>query len=58
MKTYQMRDYDSVHVFEQKIIYDLKAENERLKLVLGGGKTSKSGKQDNAYNVGVQKRLQ
>jgi len=27
MKTYRLRDYESVHVFEQKAIYDLKAEN-------------------------------
>lgn len=34
IKTYKTRDYESIHVFEQKVIYDLKAENERLKSLL------------------------
>lgn len=31
-----MRDYESSYVFEQKIIYDLKSENERLRSLLSG----------------------
>lgn len=34
IKNYKTRDYNSIHVFEQKVIYDLKTENERLKSLL------------------------
>lgn len=46
MKAYKARDYNSIHVFEQKVIYDLKSENQRLRSMLGGNlkSTVKHGK--------------
>lgn len=35
-KNFKVKDYESGHVFEQKVIYDLKSENERLKRLVSG----------------------
>jgi hypothetical protein len=32
--SYKVRDYENMHIFEQKVIYELKTENEKLKSLL------------------------
>lgn len=53
LKNFKMRDYESGYIFEQKIIYDLKTENERLKAMMGG-RTQPPPEQSHNY---IQKRL-
>lgn len=66
LRNYKIRDYESINVFEQKVIYDLKNENERLRAMLGGEsywknasiETEKIPRNEQSCVVSIQKRLQ
>ena len=63
LKNYKVKDYESGHVFEQKIIYDLKTENERLKGIIatkgrgGGGSINTYDEEEDVSQRYIQKRL-
>lgn len=54
---YKVRDYESSYVFEQKVIYDLKSENERLKALLSGRSIDADIGSNSRDNGPVQRRL-
>lgn len=54
------RNYENSSVFEQKVIYDLKNENERLRMMISGKGLEENKNQPNASKASIaiiQKRL-